>query len=211
MKGIIRKIIILLIIIISFILIFFSLKEAGVEKDIPNSNYSKCLGSMTISGTYSDSSFYVEFKPEIKEEEIINLINEYKLTTDSLSIHGDIYIIRTLQSALQSDRLIFLLELLPKVSSVKGQTGGWVIAEFYKNVTQNESRRIIDEIIEAGNITIIDDKYSPGIQFLERRSVAYLEISNETEFTVIELICKFRENEIVKSAGLISTMVSVNV
>ena len=171
----------------------------------PKDSYLECLENTEISEYDSLDTFYVEFDTKIKEEEIIDLIDKSNLSTDSLSIRWDIYSILSTNSEI----LIDLFNSTQEIISVENN-GNWVVAEFYKNITPNESEEIINKIIEDNNITVYNDRFS-FLQFRERRSAAYIEIPEKVEKTVIEFVCEFREIEIVESANIFSLRVYASV
>lgn len=189
-----RKIVtIFLIIVVSIIILYFL------------SNYFnrhlECLFHKEVPEGYFKDRFYAEFNTEVREQEIVKLINESGLSTGNLHIDGDIYYI----SSEDSIKLAGLFSSVPEVKSVE-RNGLVVSIEFYKYVNPSESKKVVEDIVEKNNILVKHSDYSEiG---LKRRSSAYIEIPSESKFNAMEWVCKFRKDKIVKDARLQSLRIN---
>jgi hypothetical protein len=163
-----------------------------------------CLGQKVVPEGYFNDRFYVEFDTEVEEQEIVNLINESGLSTTSLHIDGDIYyILPTNYSADYSTKLESLFNPIPEVKSIRKRMSYFTGVEFYKNVSPSEAKKIVKEVVEKNGILVRNINYFDiG---LKRRSSAYIDIPQDSEFNAIEWVCKFRKNKIVKDARLQSS------
>ncbi|MBR9704063.1 hypothetical protein GOV12_01520 [Candidatus Pacearchaeota archaeon] len=194
-------IIILIIILILFIDNFYNLNS--IDKSL-NNTYEKCLIELEIPDKYFENEFLVFFDVNTSEDEINNFINNTGLIARGIKVNYDSYFIGIAKEEIPEKRymktmntLISNLELIPEVKHVGDNRGAiGVKVEFYKNVSSNKSREIIDSIIESKNLSFA------VIEFQGKNSFGNIEIPEGTGLTEIEWVCKFKQYDIVNDAGL---------
>ena len=200
-----KVIVIIFLIVVIFITLIFINNNPEIDK-VPNI----CLGQKNVPHGYFEDKFYAEFNTEVEEKEIIKLINESGLSTPNLHIDGDIYyILSNDYSTDYSIKLENAFNSAPEVKSIIKRHNRFIGVEFYKNVSPSESKKIVEEVVEAKGILVRNEDY-PNIG-LARRSSAYIDIPQDSEFNAVEWVCKFRENGIVKDARLQTSIGSIHV